>query len=267
MQSPQTPGVYYERVDASAPAIVALRTDIAGFVGIATRGPLHQALPVQSWRQFQAYYGDFTGAGYLAYAARGFFENGGQLCWIVRVGSEMSATAETVLRSVVFQDIWRIAAFSPGHWGNDLELALRETHRAQTLSDPLASLPDSAAVASVTGFRRGTQVNLSQGTNAIYKVVSDVDAVAGRLLWLHPKAEARLPYDSVLDNALSGFDPKREQHQIFPAIDLNVSPKWEFNFGVGVGLTRSTDHLIFKMIVGRRFTFGHKQAQPANPPD
>ena len=42
MQSPQTPGVYYERVDVSAPAISALRTDIAGFVGIATRGPLHQ---------------------------------------------------------------------------------------------------------------------------------------------------------------------------------------------------------------------------------
>ena len=44
MQSPQTPGVYYERVDASAPAISPLRTDIAGFVGIATRGPLHQPL-------------------------------------------------------------------------------------------------------------------------------------------------------------------------------------------------------------------------------
>ncbi len=43
-------------------------------------------------------------------------------------------------------------------------------------------------------------------------------------------------------------------------------PKWEFNFGVGVGLTRSTDHLIFKMIIGRRLTFGHKQPQPANPP-
>ena len=58
---------------------------------------------------------------------------------------------------------------------------------------------------------------------------------------------------------LSGFDPKRQQqHQIFPAIDLNVSPKWEFNFGVGIGLTRSTDHLILKMIIGRRFTFGHK---------
>ena len=78
MPSPQTPGVYYERVDASAPTISALRTDIAGFVGIASRGPLHQALPVQSWRQFQAYFSDFTGAGYLAYAVRAFFENGGR---------------------------------------------------------------------------------------------------------------------------------------------------------------------------------------------
>jgi hypothetical protein len=53
-----------------------------------------------------------------------------------------------------------------------------------------------------------------------------------------------------------GFDPVAEQqHQIFPAIDLNLSPKWEINFGVGVGLTRSTDHLIAKMILGYRFDF------------
>jgi hypothetical protein len=44
-----------------------------------------------------------------------------------------------------------------------------------------------------------------------------------------------------------------QQHQIFPALDLNFSPKWEFNFGVGWGLTHSTDHLIVKMILGRRF--------------
>ena len=44
-----------------------------------------------------------------------------------------------------------------------------------------------------------------------------------------------------------------QQHQIFPTIDLNFSPEWEFNFGVGFGLTRSTDDLIVKLIVGRRF--------------
>jgi hypothetical protein len=46
-----------------------------------------------------------------------------------------------------------------------------------------------------------------------------------------------------------------QQHQIFPVIDLNLSPKWEVNFGLGVGLTRSTDHLIAKMILGYRFDF------------
>src|SRR5438105_9512740 len=72
------------------------------------------------------------------------------------------------------------------------------------------------------------------------------------------KVDAGLEYYGAL-GPLSGFDPKREQqHQIFPTIDLNISPKWEFNFGVGIGLTRSTDHLILKMIIGRRFEFGKK---------
>jgi hypothetical protein len=43
------------------------------------------------------------------------------------------------------------------------------------------------------------------------------------------------------------------QQQLFPSIDLNVSPDWEFNAGVGFGLTNSTDRLIIKMIIGRRF--------------
>lgn len=53
---------------------------------------------------------------------------------------------------------------------------------------------------------------------------------------------------------VGSFDPLADQQQqFFPSIDLNVSPDWELNFGVGWGATRSTDHLIFKAIVGRRF--------------
>jgi hypothetical protein len=47
----------------------------------------------------------------------------------------------------------------------------------------------------------------------------------------------------------------QQQHQIIPTIDLNVSPRWEINFGVGVGVTRATDHLLAKMILGYRFDF------------
>lgn len=57
--------------------------------------------------------------------------------------------------------------------------------------------------------------------------------------------------------SFTGFDSLHDQQQqIFPAIDLNVSPKWEINFGVGIGSTASTDHLIVKGIIGRRFSWG-----------
>ena len=60
--------------------------------------------------------------------------------------------------------------------------------------------------------------------------------------------------------SLNGFDPLRDQQQqFFPTIDVDFAPQWEFNFGVGIGATRSTDHLIVKCIVGRRFSWPHRQ--------
>ena len=44
-----------------------------------------------------------------------------------------------------------------------------------------------------------------------------------------------------------------QQHQLFPTLDLNFSPDWEVNFGVGFGLTPRTDDLVVKLILGRRF--------------
>jgi len=55
-------------------------------------------------------------------------------------------------------------------------------------------------------------------------------------------------------------DFHNQQQQFFPAIDLNVSPNWEINFGVGIGPTAATDHWIVKAIVGRRFDWsGHHE--------
>jgi hypothetical protein len=53
---------------------------------------------------------------------------------------------------------------------------------------------------------------------------------------------------------LTGFDPLRQQQQqIVPAVDVDFGKRWEFNFGVGVGVTQSTDHLLVKGILGYRF--------------
>ena len=50
-----------------------------------------------------------------------------------------------------------------------------------------------------------------------------------------------------------------QQQQFFPAVDLNVSPDWEINFGVGIGPTAATDHWIVKGIIGRRFSWPKKK--------
>ncbi len=59
---------------------------------------------------------------------------------------------------------------------------------------------------------------------------------------------------------VTGFDPLRQQqHLVFPVIDLNLGPKWEFNAGVGFGLTPATDGVILKLILGYR---RHRRRSP-----
>ena len=53
---------------------------------------------------------------------------------------------------------------------------------------------------------------------------------------------------------VTGFDPLRDQQQqIIPAVDIDFGKNWEFNFGVGIGVTQATDHLLVKAILGYRF--------------
>jgi hypothetical protein len=64
---------------------------------------------------------------------------------------------------------------------------------------------------------------------------------------------------------ITGFDPLRDQEQQFlPAVDIDFGPHWEFNFGVGIGVTQATDHLLIKAILGYRFNL--KPQQPAGGP-
>jgi len=207
-----TPGVYYERADAVAPAITAIRTDVAGFVGIATSGPVDTAVPVESWRQFQSQFGEFSGNAFLAYAVRGFFENGGRRCWVVRVASNDPVggafPASTVLASAGLpRSVWNIRASSPGTWGNLLNISARETHQVQATGWLDKDRSDRMIVSSTSGFVRGTLVRLTQpGSAPALRVVAAIDATEGfagalpdgnkYILWVPAQDDLRLPYDT-----------------------------------------------------------------------
>ncbi|MGB9074007.1 MAG: hypothetical protein WCC22_15325 [Terriglobales bacterium] len=72
------------------------------------------------------------------------------------------------------------------------------------------------------------------------------------------KIAGGLEYYGSLGPATEFYPLGRQYHQFFPSIDLDVSPKWELNFGVGFEPNHASDHLIVKFIIGRRFTWGGK---------
>jgi hypothetical protein len=95
-----TPGVYVEEVPSNSKPIEGVSTSVAAFVGLAPGGPINTPMRISNWSQFAKIYGDpvepdngpFMDGAYLAHSVYGFFQNGGTLCWIVRVGKTGSTT-------------------------------------------------------------------------------------------------------------------------------------------------------------------------------
>lgn len=94
----RTPGVYLREVEVAVRPL--LRMSVAGFTGQAERGPLNRPQVLNSWGQFRDIFGDFTGYSYLAYTVFGFFLNGGERCYVVRVAHETARLARAPLTSL-----------------------------------------------------------------------------------------------------------------------------------------------------------------------
>jgi phage tail sheath protein FI len=118
-----SPGVYVRELPARLKALEGISTSTAGFVGAAERGPVagsgapfHSATnnfepaadpaPVllTSFADFVRTFGNplplpppgvADATGYLAYAVRAFFDNGGKRCYVSRISNLATATAST----------------------------------------------------------------------------------------------------------------------------------------------------------------------------
>ena len=70
-------------------------------MGLAPGGPINTPMRISNWTQFAKIFGDpnepdngpFMDGAYLAHSVYGFFQNGGSLCWVVRVGDDGGNTA------------------------------------------------------------------------------------------------------------------------------------------------------------------------------
>ncbi len=81
------PGVYIEEF-APGPPIQGVGTSTAAFIGPAQLGEINVPTRITSWSQFLDTYGSQPLRGfYLWHAVKGFFLNGGRICYIVRASN------------------------------------------------------------------------------------------------------------------------------------------------------------------------------------
>src|ERR1700735_17727 len=76
------PGVYWE--DEYPIPVRTFCTGVPVFIGYTETGAYLQPRPVSRYAQFAAHFGGSLHGGFLAATIRGFFENGGTLCYVVR---------------------------------------------------------------------------------------------------------------------------------------------------------------------------------------
>jgi hypothetical protein len=129
----RAPGVFEARAPRTAPALA--RLDRAVFIGLAERGPLHTAVDVADWSDFQRQFGRPMASLLLPEAVRLFFEQGGRHCLVVRcLNHEASHTRPLGLPGLDVMPALPtlsaadappvLAARNPGGWASKLRLRI-----------------------------------------------------------------------------------------------------------------------------------------------
>jgi uncharacterized protein len=119
------PGVFVEEVPAAAP-IVGVGTSTPVFIGVWADGaseptPAGTVVPILNVTKFKAAFGDFTvppgtgqtlnaGLNTLGHAVKGFFENGGTFCYVVRAKIETDIGGIVLPKLEAFDDISMVVA-------------------------------------------------------------------------------------------------------------------------------------------------------------
>jgi phage tail sheath protein FI len=94
-----SPDIYVREIDFSF-YVKQISTSSAGMVGIAERGPINKPALVTSWEQFVNRFGSYIPESYLAYAARSFFDNGGQVLYVNRIAHYLDPTDRASLTAL-----------------------------------------------------------------------------------------------------------------------------------------------------------------------
>lgn len=114
--TPTYPGVYIEEIPSGVRTITGVATSITAFIGRARRGPVDQAVTINSFGDFERIFGGLWSQSAMGYAVRDFYLNGGSQAIIVRVHNGAAAATVNVPTGLTLR------AKNPGTWGEKLRV-------------------------------------------------------------------------------------------------------------------------------------------------
>lgn len=162
------PGVYIDEFAPGAP-IQGVGTSTAAFIGVATDGELDTATRITSWRAFRETFGEHPAPGfYLWYAVRGFFDNGGTKCFVVRASNGTFAGADLSDRdgNVAI----KVRARDPGTPNPAIAVSVTQAH---ALPSATTSVFQPTGTYTVTGARSADLTDAAEA--ALFKPGDLVD--------------------------------------------------------------------------------------------
>lgn len=201
------PGIYFETVQEPLQDTLP-RMDIASFVGLASAGPLHIPVAVESAQQFRDIFGadlslawdnelNHAEQSYLGLSVETFFRNGGRRCWVVRVADEEKAqTANFQIPGMIRTNGEQVetafvTARSPGNWAAQVELkSVLQIEQLQLVTrDALSSTQASLqlqdgnwyvdVIANQRQLQSGDLINIyfSADTPQVYLYIESISAI------------------------------------------------------------------------------------------
>lgn len=187
-----SPAVYVEEIPSGNKPIQGIGTSTCGFVGHAVKGPVGEPEPISSFAQYLARFGGYFDNGFLTFAVKSFFDEGGTSCYVVRTchytptgpGGSLQPTAAPSTTtfgaaSDGTADTLRVDAASPGSWGDELSITI--AHPDATTFD-ITVLENGNPVESFSGLSMDNASNdyvasRVNGVSALI-VVADLNAAA-----------------------------------------------------------------------------------------
>mgnify|MGYP001290051596 FL=1 len=175
---------------------------VAGFVGMAERGPTDVPTRVTSYEEFLSLFGEPPLEGYLGPAIQGFFLNGGRACYVLRIahqvsrsGEETAAKAAHNLLTETGAPSLRVESMNPGLWANRVRISVeRPDPRVSTLLTlDLRAGDTSAVIKSTHGLMQGSIIRLRDKEGEVYRTLTDL---SGKTISWSEDQPLERPFDS-----------------------------------------------------------------------